>query len=138
MRLYRLSGKPLREAAGDFGIAPESLRRWVMQAEVDEGRTQSLTSDEREELRKLRRENTRLKEEHEIFRKVAGFFAPGDRSFEMRFRLIEAERAQHAVSRLCAVLGVTRAGFYAWRRRGPSSGELRDRELVETDRACLP
>jgi putative transposase len=47
----------------------------------------------------------------------------------MRFRLIEAERAQHAVSRLCAVLGVTRAGFYAWRRRPPSARELEDREL---------
>jgi putative transposase len=49
----------------------------------------------------------------------------------MRFRLIEAERAQHSVSLLCCVLGVTRAGFYAWRRRGPSARELRDRELCE-------
>jgi putative transposase len=48
----------------------------------------------------------------------------------MTFRLIEAERAQHPVSRLCGVLGVTRAGFYAWRRRGPSARELRDRELL--------
>lgn len=47
----------------------------------------------------------------------------------MRFRLIEAERAQHSVSRLCAVLGVTRAAFYAWRRRGPSGRERRDHEL---------
>ncbi len=47
----------------------------------------------------------------------------------MRFRLIEAERAQHSVSRLCEVLGVTRAGFYARRRRGPSERERRDREL---------
>jgi putative transposase len=49
----------------------------------------------------------------------------------MRFRLIEAERAQHSVSLLCSVLCVTRAGFYAWRRRGPSRRELRDRELSE-------
>jgi hypothetical protein len=47
----------------------------------------------------------------------------------MRFRLIEAQRAQHSVSQLCGVLGVTRAGFYAWKRRGPSARELRDREL---------
>jgi len=38
----------------------------------------------------------------------------------MSFGLIGAEKAQHAVSRLCQVLGVTRAGYYAWRRRGPS------------------
>lgn len=49
----------------------------------------------------------------------------------MRFRLIEAERAQHSVSRLCEVLGVTRAGFYAWKRRRPSERERRDRELAQ-------
>jgi putative transposase len=52
----------------------------------------------------------------------------------MRFRLIEAERAQHAVSRLCEVLGVTRAGFYAWRGRAPSEHELADRELSKAVR----
>jgi putative transposase len=49
----------------------------------------------------------------------------------MTFRLIEAERAQHPVSRLCEVLGVTRAGFYAWSSRAPSARELRDRELMK-------
>lgn len=48
----------------------------------------------------------------------------------MTFRLIEAERAQHHVSRLCNVLGVTRAGFYAWSGRSPSARALRDRELM--------
>ena len=48
----------------------------------------------------------------------------------MTFRLIEAERAQHPVSRLCGVLGVTRAVFYAWSERSPSARELRDRELL--------
>jgi putative transposase len=47
----------------------------------------------------------------------------------MTFRLIEVERAQHPVSRLCGVLGVTRAGFYGWKRRGPSRRELQDGEL---------
>jgi putative transposase len=47
----------------------------------------------------------------------------------MSFRLIEAERAQHAVSRLCQVLGVTRAGYYAWKRRPPSRRVLADDEL---------
>jgi putative transposase len=44
----------------------------------------------------------------------------------MRFRLIEAEKAEHSISRLCKVLGVTRQGFYAWRRRGPSLRRLGD------------
>ena len=47
----------------------------------------------------------------------------------MSFRLIEAERAQHAVSRLCQVLGVTRAGFYAWKGRAPSRRALADEQL---------
>jgi putative transposase len=47
----------------------------------------------------------------------------------MSFRLIEAERAQHAVSRLCQVLGVTRAGYYAWKRRHPSRRALADEKL---------
>jgi putative transposase len=47
----------------------------------------------------------------------------------MRFRLIEAEKTQHPVSLLCSVLGVTRAGYYAWRRRGPSLRARRDSEL---------
>jgi putative transposase len=48
----------------------------------------------------------------------------------MSFRLIEAERAQHPVSLLCSVAGVTRAGYYAWRSRGRSARELRDGELA--------
>ncbi|MBV8942712.1 MAG: transposase [Solirubrobacterales bacterium] len=49
----------------------------------------------------------------------------------MTFGLIEAERARHPVCVLCVVLGVTRAGFYAWKRRPPSARELRDRELMK-------
>lgn len=47
----------------------------------------------------------------------------------MTFRLIEAKKAEHPVSLLCQVLGVTRGGYYASRRRGPSERELKDREL---------
>jgi putative transposase len=49
----------------------------------------------------------------------------------MKFRLIEAERAEHSISRLCEVLGVTRAGYHAWRRRGPSLRQLGDAELAK-------
>ena len=47
----------------------------------------------------------------------------------MKFRLIEAEKAEHSISRLCTVLGVSRQGFHLWRRRGPSLRQLADAEL---------
>ena len=48
----------------------------------------------------------------------------------MKYRLIEAEKAEHSISRLCKLLGVTRQGFHAWRRRGPSLRQLGDAELA--------
>ena len=47
----------------------------------------------------------------------------------MKYRLVEAEKSEHRSSRLCSVLGVTRQGFYAWRRRGPSQRQLGDDKL---------
>lgn len=49
----------------------------------------------------------------------------------MRFRFVAAERAQHKVSRLCKVVGVTRQGFYAWQKRGPSLRRLEDERLKQ-------
>jgi putative transposase len=53
----------------------------------------------------------------------------------MCFRLIEAEKSQHPVSRLCRVRGVSRAGFYAWKNRPGSPRAVRDAELTERIRA---
>lgn len=62
--------------AEDLGISEQTLRNWVRQAQLDDGqRDDGLTTQEREELRRLRREVRDLRQEREILRKAAAFFA---------------------------------------------------------------
>jgi transposase len=76
VKLVRLMGKSQRQVAEDLGISDVTLRNWIKQAERDEGkRPDGLSTDEREELARLRRENQTLRMEREILKKAAAFFA---------------------------------------------------------------
>ncbi len=75
VRLVHGSGKSLSTLAKDLGVADQTLRNWVRQAETDSGVREGLTPDERAELRHLRREVRTLRQEREILKKAAAFFA---------------------------------------------------------------
>lgn len=77
VQLHRESGKSLTETARNIGIAATTLGKWTRQAEVDAGRGPkgALTTEEREELIRLRRENRRVKQERDFLKKATAFFA---------------------------------------------------------------
>jgi transposase len=75
VELFR-SGRSAEGLAKEFGVNAQTIRNWARQADVDEGkRKNGLTSEEREELQRLRRENRVLREEREILKKAAAWFA---------------------------------------------------------------
>jgi transposase len=70
--------KSIRQLAYEIGIADQTLRNWVRQTEVDAGEREGFTTQEHEELKKLLKENRVLREEREILKKAAAFFAKED------------------------------------------------------------
>ena len=75
VELLHRSDKTIPQLAAELGVSPQSLRNWSRQIDVDRGRAEGLSSDEREELRRLRRELRTVTEEREILKKAAAFFA---------------------------------------------------------------
>lgn len=70
------SDRSLRQVAEDLGVHREALRHWVRKAEVDRGLNKGpLTSEEREELKSLRKENGELRRANEILKSASAFFA---------------------------------------------------------------
>ena len=81
VRLIRESGKTVAEIARDLDLSESAVRNWLTRAEIDEGRggQGELTTAERQELQRLRRENKQLQMEREILKKAAAFFAKESR-----------------------------------------------------------
>jgi len=105
------SGAPLKQVAVELGVSEQTLRNWRRQGDIDAGRADGLTTDEREELRRLRRENRRLTQEREILKAAAAFLArerpiagdvpPADRREEgTASRLPAVQRARRLARRL--------------------------------------
>jgi transposase len=75
VELARQRAQPVAQIAADLGIAQSCLRRWVKQADIDQGQRPGLTTEEHQELVRLRRANRVLEMENHILRQAAAFFA---------------------------------------------------------------
>ena len=75
VRLVRRGELKKTRIAHDLGVTTETLTKWAKQDEIDHGRQAGLSTEDREELQRLRRENRVLREEREILKKAAAFFA---------------------------------------------------------------
>jgi len=75
VELCRTGDRSIAAVARDLDLSETGLRRWVAQAEIDAGERTGLTSAEREELTRLRRENRTLREERDILKRATAFFA---------------------------------------------------------------
>lgn len=73
--LCRTSGKSVGQVCRDLDLGETGVRRWMAQAEVDRGGRAGLTTDERAELARLRKENRILREERDILKRATAFFA---------------------------------------------------------------
>src|SRR5271169_505634 len=136
--LVASSGRSIGSVAKELGLRDSVLRRWVEQrgarreptAASRRPTTQATlpSANHAAEIARLQRDNERLRMERDILKKI-------DRdlcwSSEMRFRFIEDRRADYPVTIMCDVLGVSPAGYYAWRARPESPRAAANRELVD-------
>jgi transposase len=81
VRMVREGKRSIASVARELGVGQQTLSGWLRQADVDEGRgpAGALTTAEREELQRLRRETKRLQEERDILKKATAFFAKESR-----------------------------------------------------------
>ncbi|MFC6060866.1 IS3 family transposase, partial [Streptomyces pratens] len=135
--LVHSPGKTVTEVAREIGVSAEGLRNRVRQDQADRGHgpVGALTSEEKEELRRLRQENREQRQTIEVL-KEAGLLRGGIDEAVVRYAFIDAEKAiehnpdGHGVSLMCKVLGVSRSGYYAWRAARPAA-EARAGEEIE-------
>ena len=75
VELAREGHKPVAGVARDLGVSESGLRRWMAQADIDHGNKEGLTTSEKKELFRLRRENRVLRMERDLLSRAAAFFA---------------------------------------------------------------
>jgi transposase-like protein len=93
----------IQSIASKIGCTPETLRRWVRQAEKDSGAREGLTTDEKARIKQLEKENRELKRANEILRLASAYFAKAelDRPTEEVAAFIDEHRKVYGVGPIC-------------------------------------
>ena len=113
VEIVRSSGKPIRQVANELGIYDSTLGNWVRQDEINRGEREGLSTDERERLRELERENARLRMERELEKTSCGLLGEGVERV-MLYRFVDAQKAEgFPVRMVCSVVGVSPSAYYA-------------------------
>ena len=115
----RAGDRTIGQVARDFDLIETAVRAWVAQAETDAGERAGLTSDERAELARLRRENRSLREDVEVLKRATAFFAQENQVKEPSPSSGLGKAAGHGVAHACRLLKVSRAAYYQRRNGAP-------------------
>ncbi|MFW8624643.1 IS3 family transposase [Corynebacterium glutamicum] len=131
--LYEKSpGTSIQTIATELGVNRNTLQNWLKKYGTGARTNITTTSgpspdsvSEAERIRQLEREVSRLREERDILRKAAKYFAEGD-ELVSRFRFVDDTRHDHSVKRLCEVLKLNRSSYYKWK----STAHIRKKRLL--------
>src|SRR5437867_3780545 len=131
VRLALESGRPIAHVAADLGIHSETLRKRVRQAEADQGLRPDLpTSEEREEIKRLRQENFELRRANEILKSASVFFAKELDPDRPRSRYVDEHRGRFGVEPICRSLGVSVSAYYERASGRRSARAVEDERLL--------
>jgi putative transposase len=125
----------ISSVASKLGMTPETLRKWVRRAEIDEGRRPGLTTSGRERLKELEKENKELRRANGDPESSSRFLRSGARPHtEEMTRFIDARKEMFGVEPMCAVVPIAPSTYYASKSRPPATRELFDQELEKNIR----